>query len=381
MSSPSSSSSSSYSSPFYEFFFTTFTPTTRVGGKNTVHSIGNTNRFLSFFFVALVVFLFFLRTATTTTTTTTTTANADLGGAASVASAVGFEDTFVLDDSIVKMSESELLSSSSCSLRIDDLLTARVYKKPFEHVYVPGFISKECLREVNRDFPESLNRISSYGGGNIDEGALRKRNEIGGSFEAFLDAMASATLRKAFEQVFQTDLSNTFIRSTIRGVATREDGRIHADDASKIVTALVYLNEEWVHESECGECGKLQLLARRDLRSNSTPANDAYGGNLLAFKNPAAFGKNGGFHGFKKFSPRTDGGCLSQDAGCERKMVQINYQTRVKLFGDDEKKNGRRRQTTGKKKKQQKVVYVRPNDPRVRDGSVELPGGVRVAIV
>jgi hypothetical protein len=381
MSSPSSSSSSSYSSPFYEFFFTTFTPTTRVGGKNTVHSIGNTNRFLSFFFVALVVFLFFLRTATTTTTTTTTTANADLGGAASVASAVGFEDTFVLDDSIVKMSESELLSSSSCSLRIDDLLTARVYKKPFEHVYVPGFISKECLREVNRDFPESLNRISSYGGGNIDEGALRKRNEIGGSFEAFLDAMASATLRKAFEQVFQTDLSNTFIRSTIRGVATREDGRIHADDASKIVTALVYLNEEWVHESECGECGKLQLLARRDLRSNSTPANDAYGGNLLAFKNPAAFGKNGGFHGFKKFSLRTDGGCLSQDAGCERKMVQINYQTRVKLFGDDEKKNGRRRQTTGKKKKQQKVVYVRPNDPRVRDGSVELPGGVRVAIV
>jgi hypothetical protein len=367
----SSSSSSSSSSPIYEFFFTTFTSTR--GGGNTVNSNGN-NRFLSFFFFALVVFIFFLLTATTTTTTT---ANADLG-AASVAS-VGYDDTFV-DDSVIKMSESELLSSS-CSLRIDDLLKARVSKKPFEHVYVPGFISKECLREVNRDFPESLKRISSYGGGNIDEGALRKRNEIGGSFEAFLDAMASATLRKAFEQVFQTDLSNTFIRSTIRGVATREDGRIHADDASKIVTALVYLNEEWVHESECGECGKLQLLARRDLRSNSTPANDAYGGNLLAFKNPAAFGKNGGFHGFKKFSPRTDGGCLSQDAGCERKMVQINYQTRVKLFGDDEKENGRRRQTTGKKKKQQKVVYVRPNDPRVRDGSVELPGGVRLAIV
>ena len=363
----SSSSSSSSSSPFYEggFFF------------NAINSNGNGNhnRFLSFFFLALVVF-FLLTTATTTTrvTTKTTTAN------------VGYDDTFV-DDSVVKMSESELLSSSSssssssCSLRIDDLLTARVSKKPFEHVYVPGFISKECLREVNRDFPESLKRISSYGGGNIDEGALRKRNEIGGSFEAFLDAMASATLRKAFEQVFRTDLSNTFIRSTIRGVATKEDGRIHADDASKIVTALVYLNEEWVHESECGECGKLQLLARRDLRSNSTPANDAYGGNLLAFKNPAAFGENGGFHGFKKFSPRTDGGCLSQDAGCERKMVQINYQTRVKLFGDDEKKNGRRRQTTGKKKKQQNVVYVRPNDPRVRDGSVELPGGVRLAIV
>ena len=259
-----------------------------------------------------------------------------------------------------------------CSLRLSSLLDADVDGKPFEHVYVREFISSGCLRRVNADFPESLKKFSTYGGGNINEGILRERGEIVGAFEQFLDLMASTTLRKAFESVFRTDLSNTFVRSTIRGVATKEDGRIHADDASKVVTALVYLNEDWPHESECGACGKLQLLAKRDLRSNSTPANDAFGGNLLAFKNPAAFGKKGGFHGFTKFSP---GGCLSRDEGCERKMVQINYQTRIKI-GGDEKKNGKRLQ----KNKNEKPRYLYPNDPRIRDGSYELPGGVRLAV-
>lgn len=259
-----------------------------------------------------------------------------------------------------------------CSLRLSALLDADVDGKPFEHVYVREFISRGCLRRVNADFPESLKKFSMYGGGNINEGILRERGEIVGAFEQFLDLMASTTLRKAFESVFRTDLSNTFVRSTIRGVATKEDGRIHADDASKVVTALVYLNEDWPHESECGACGKLQLLAKRDLRSNSTPANDAFGGNLLAFKNPAAFGKKGGFHGFTKFSP---GGCLSRDDGCERKMVQINYQTRIKI-GGDEKKNGKRLQ----KNKNEKPRYLYPNDPRIRDGSYELPGGVRLAV-
>ena len=259
-----------------------------------------------------------------------------------------------------------------CSLRLSSLLDADVDGKPFEHVYVREFISSGCLRRVNADFPESLKKFSTYGGGNINEGILRERGEIVGAFEQFLDLMASTTLRKAFESVFRTDLSNTFVRSTIRGVATKEDGRIHADDASKVVTALVYLNEDWPHESECGACGKLQLLAKRDLRSNSTPANDAFGGNLLAFKNPAAFGKKGGFHGFTKFSP---GGCLSRDDGCERKMVQINYQTRIKI-GGDEKKNGKRLQ----KNKNEKPRYLYPNDPRIRDGSYELPGGVRLAV-
>ncbi len=274
--------------------------------------------------------------------------------------------------SSVRDADDEDEDEGKCSLRLSALLDADVDGKPFEHVYVREFISSGCLRRVNADFPESLKKFSTYGGGNINEGILRERGEIVGAFEQFLDLMASTTLRKAFESVFRTDLSNTFVRSTIRGVATKEDGRIHADDASKVVTALVYLNEDWPHESECGACGKLQLLAKRDLRSNSTPANDAFGGNLLAFKNPAAFGKKGGFHGFTKFSP---GGCLSRDDGCERKMVQINYQTRIKI-GGDEKKNGKRLQ----KNKNEKPRYLYPNDPRIRDGSYELPGGVRLAV-
>tara|TARA_B100001778_G_C18471353_1_gene575925 strand:- start:601 stop:774 length:174 start_codon:yes stop_codon:yes gene_type:complete len=56
-------------------------------------------------------------------------------------------------------------------------------------------------------------------------------------------------------------------------------------------------------------------------------------------------------------------------------MVQINYQTRIKI-GGDEKKNGKRLQ----KNKNEKPRYLYPNDPRIRDGSYELPGGVRLAV-
>ena len=74
-----------------------------------------------------------------------------------------------------------------CSLRLSSLLDADVDGKPFEHVYVREFISSGCLRRVNADFPESLKKFSTYGGGNINEGILRERGEIVSAFEQFLD--------------------------------------------------------------------------------------------------------------------------------------------------------------------------------------------------
>jgi hypothetical protein len=108
-------------------------------------------RFLMFFFA-----LFALIAITITTKKTTTGTIIGFTGPA-------VDDVFADSDAThsnnindnSNTNEKELCSS----LRIDDLINAKVSSKPFKHVYVKGFISKECVRKVNRDFPESLKRI------------------------------------------------------------------------------------------------------------------------------------------------------------------------------------------------------------------------------
>jgi hypothetical protein len=82
---------------------------------------------------------------------------------------------------------------------------------------------------------------------------------------------------------------------TLRGLSRASvDGRIHIDDESKKVSVLAYLSEDWPF---AGDGGKLRLLRRRDYASGGVQA-EAFGGDVLAFKNPAAYGvKNAGFHG------------------------------------------------------------------------------------
>ena len=241
-------------------------------------------------------------------------------------------------------------SSSSSSVKeeyalaLDRLLDAKVVKSPYHHVYVEQFVPPYYLKSINEDFPESLKHS-----GHVEDHVLREGNEIKGSFKKFLDQMASVETRRTLEKVFSVDLSKTFIRTTMRGLSIKEDGRVHQDDVSKKVTALVYLSEKWPH---AGDGGKLRLLTKRDINSNITVANDAAFGNLLAFLNPAAQGdKTRGFHGYSRLIG-------------ERRTVQINYQTRIKVSGPEEKKKR----------------YIYPADKRIRSGKYELPSGIRLAV-
>ena len=90
------------------------------------------------------------------------------------------------------------------------------------------------------------------------------------------------------------------------------------------------------------------MLKKRDFNlGNQGVQAEAFGGNVLAFKNPAAYGvKNAGYHGYLPHSG-------------PRRAVQVNYQTRYK-------------------NKQDKYVYV--NDPRIKSGEMELPAGISLTV-
>ena len=65
----------------------------------------------------------------------------------------------------------------------------------------------------------------------------------------------------------------------MRGQAREADGRIHTDTSSKIITALIYMNEGWEAPG-----GRLRLLRSRDDLDDAVAEVPPAAGTLLAFR-------------------------------------------------------------------------------------------------
>jgi len=83
----------------------------------------------------------------------------------------------------------------------------------------------------------------------------------------------------AFSETFGVDLTGLPLMVTLRGRCRATDGKIHADSESKIVTALLYLNESWEAPG-----GRLRLLHRPDDLDDYAAEVPPLAGTLLAFR-------------------------------------------------------------------------------------------------
>jgi hypothetical protein len=130
-------------------------------------------------------------------------------------------------------------------LNIDRLLAADVVKDPFWYVVVPGFIGADSLRAINATFPDIR------GGGSFPIENLVATNAI----KSVIEELDGTPFQRAIEQKFDVELDGRPKMFSLRGHTRAKDGKIHTDSKDKIITALLYLNEEW---SETG--GRLRLL-------------------------------------------------------------------------------------------------------------------------
>ena len=78
---------------------------------------------------------------------------------------------------------------------------------------------------------------------------------------------------------FDVDLSNRPMMITVRGYCQKKDGRIHTDMAAKVVTALLYLNDEWDAPG-----GRLRFLRGPDDLDDAIAEVPPDGGTLVAFR-------------------------------------------------------------------------------------------------
>jgi SM-20-related protein len=163
---------------------------------------------------------------------------------------------------------------------------------PFAHLVVPNFVLKPDLARVAQDFP------ALPGPGSHPPAAL----ELKGHFAALGEELAGRRFRDVIERKFDVDLSKRGFMYTVRGEIRQKDGHVHTDSKSKLITALLYLNEDW-HAAG----GRLRLLRSADALDDPFLEIAPVGGTLLVFRRA-----DNSWHGHKPYAGK-------------RRTIQINW--------------------------------------------------------
>jgi hypothetical protein len=131
-------------------------------------------------------------------------------------------------------------------VEIDAVRAAQACSEPYDFLCTPGFLRHELVPDLRRDFPD----IRKPGYLTIDEVALK------GRFKTLIEEVEGPELTEALSQKFGRDLHPYPRLTTVMGRSQAKYGAIHTDGASKIMTMLVYLNDDWAS----GEGGRLRVL-------------------------------------------------------------------------------------------------------------------------
>ena len=122
--------------------------------------------------------------------------------------------------------------------------------------------------------------------------------------KGLIEAMDGAPFRKVVEEKFGLDLTACPTMFTVRGMCGENDGQIHTDSKTKVITVLLYLIEAWAQDG-----GRLRLLRNgEDLEAVAEELPPDFG-TLLIFRR-----SDNSWHGHKPF------------AG-PRRVVQMNWVT------------------------------------------------------
>ncbi len=119
-------------------------------------------------------------------------------------------------------------------INIDALRAAQLQTDPFDFLVVPGFLDAATLARVNADYP-AIDTAANHALENLTYGS---------SFAALMEELRSPALASVLGEKFDMDLAALPTTVTVRKFCERTDGNIHTDHKSKVITVLVYFNEQ-----------------------------------------------------------------------------------------------------------------------------------------
>lgn len=130
-------------------------------------------------------------------------------------------------------------------LDLERLRSAELTVEPFEFCVVPGFLKPESLRLVNETYP-AIDKGGSYPIESLDAGM---------TITEVIEELDGPAFEAAIAEKFGVELDGRPKMYSLRGYTRAKDGRLHTDSKDKIITVLLYLNEDWPHDG-----GRLRLL-------------------------------------------------------------------------------------------------------------------------
>ena len=118
--------------------------------------------------------------------------------------------------------------------------------EPYEYLLTSSPLKQDAIDDLRGDFPD----ITKPGYLTVDEVALK------GRFKTLIEELESPELTEELSQKFGKDLHPYPRLTTIMKRSQPKYGAIHTDGPSKVMTMLVYMNDEWAPD----EGGRLRVL-------------------------------------------------------------------------------------------------------------------------
>lgn len=185
-------------------------------------------------------------------------------------------------------------------LNLEKLRQAKLETDPYLFTTVPGFLSPECVWQINATYPKIVK------GGSYPIESLEANMTI----KEVIDELDGPEFERMIEEKFGVSLAGRPKMYSLRGYTRAKDGQIHTDSKDKIITVLLYLNESWPHAG-----GRLRLLRNGhdvdDYVAEVPPDN----GTLLVFKR-----SDNSWHGHPPFEG-------------QRRSLQMNWMTSEGAMG------------------------------------------------
>jgi hypothetical protein len=178
-------------------------------------------------------------------------------------------------------------------LDLDVIKNAPLSREPYSFFMGSGFLKPDTIDELRSTFPA----ITKPGFLTVDDVPIQ------GRFKQLIDELEGPELTEVLSQKFGLNLHPFPRLTTIRKISQSKDGRIHTDGESKVMTLLVYMNDEWQDDG----AGRLRVLRGSENFDDYVMEVPPTMGTVFAFLRA-----DNSWHGHKPF------------AG-ERKVVQVAW--------------------------------------------------------
>lgn len=131
-------------------------------------------------------------------------------------------------------------------LNADAIRGASFSNEPYEHLLGSNFLRTDAVDELRQDFPA----IEKPGYLTVEEVKLK------GRFKTLIDELESPDLTEELSRKFGRDLHAFPRLTTVMKRSQPKYGAIHTDGPSKVMTMLVYMNDNW----SADDGGRLRVL-------------------------------------------------------------------------------------------------------------------------